>query len=179
MQHSKSIKAGKDYSKLEKTIAILITDYELESLKQIPKYQTKWQIREEEYRQIILTDVMELYIIELPKFIKYKENKKKQVDSWLKFIENPEVVNMDENAAIKKAQKELEKISSDEHERYLAELREKYIMDQKATEDAGYYKGIKEGMISVAKKLLQQKISIEVISKATGLTKEEIEKLKI
>ena len=30
---SKSIKAGKDYSKLEKTIAILITDYELESLK--------------------------------------------------------------------------------------------------------------------------------------------------
>ena len=122
---------------------------------------------------------MELYIIELPKFIKYKENKKKQVDSWLNFIENPEVVNMDENAAIKKAQKELKKISSDEHERYLAELREKYIMDQKATEDAGYYKGIKEGMISVAKKLLQQKISIEVISKATGLTKEEIEKLKI
>ena len=120
-----------------------------------------------------------LYIIELPKFIKYKENKKKQVDSWLKFIENPEVVNMDENVAIKKAQKELEKISSDEHERYLAELREKYIMDQKATEDAGYYKGIKEGMISVAKKLLQQKISIEVISKATGLTKEEIEKLEI
>ena len=44
---SKSIKAGKDYLKLEKTIAILITDYELESLKQIPKYQTKWQIREE------------------------------------------------------------------------------------------------------------------------------------
>ena len=122
---------------------------------------------------------MELYIIELPKFIKYKENKKKQVDSWLKFIENPEVVNMDENVAIKKAQKELEKISSDEHERYLAELREKYIMDQKATEDAGYYKGIKEGMISVAKKLLQQKISSEVISKATGLTKEEIEKLEI
>ena len=52
-------------------------------------------------------------------------------------------------------------------------------MDQKATEDAGYYKGIKEGMISVAKKLLQQKISIEVISKATGLTKEEIEKIEI
>ena len=34
---SKSIKAGKDYSKLEKTIAILITDYELESLKKIPQ----------------------------------------------------------------------------------------------------------------------------------------------
>lgn len=73
----------------------------------------------------------------------------------------------------KKAQRELEKISGDEHERYLSELREKYILDKKATEDAGYYKGIK----AVAKKLLQQKISIEIISQTTGLTKEEIEKL--
>ena len=92
---------------------------------------------------------------------------------------------MDENLEIKKAKKELEKISSDKHERYLAELREKYIMDQKAIESAGYNKGKKEGIIegrkegifSVAKNLLQQGISIEVISEATGLTKEEIEKL--
>lgn len=142
--YSSSIKAGKDYSTLEKTIVILISDYELESLKEIPKYQTKWQIREKEYHQIILTDVMELYIIELPKFIRYKENRKKEVNSWLKFIENPEVVKMDENLEIKKAQKELEKISNDAHERYLAELREKYILDQKATESAGYDKGKKE-----------------------------------
>ena len=142
-------------------------------IKKIPKYQTKWQIREEQYQQIILTDVMELYIIELPKFIKYKENNRKQMNSWVKFIENPEVVKMDENEEVKKAQRELEKISGDEHERYLSELREKYILDQKATEDAGYYKGIK----AVAKKLLQQKISIEIISQTTGLTKEEIEKL--
>lgn len=73
----------------------------------------------------------------------------------------------------KKAQRELEKISGDEHERYLSELREKYILDKKATEDAGYYKGIK----AVAKKLLQKKISIDIISQTTGLTKEEIEKL--
>ena len=57
------------------------------------------------------------------------------------------------------------------------ELREKYIMDQKAIEYAGYYKGIKAGKIGVARKLLQQGIAIEVISQATGLPKEEIEKL--
>ena len=142
-------------------------------IKKIPKYPKKWQIREEQYHQIILTDVMELYIIELSKFIKYKENNRKQMNSWVKFIENPEVVKMDENEEGKKAQRELEKISGDEHERYLSELREKYILDKKATEDAGYYKGIK----AVAKKLLQQKISIEIISQTTGLTKEEIEKL--
>ena len=139
----------------------------------IEKYITKWNIREEEYQKIILTDVMEIYIIELPKFEKYKEKTDKVLNSWVKFIENPEVVKMDENEEVKKAQKELEKISGDEHERYLSELREKYILDQKATEDAGYYKGIK----AVAKKLLQKKISIEIISQTTGLTKEEIEKL--
>ena len=88
---------------------------------------------------------------------------------------------MSENMEINKAKEELEKISSDEHERYLAELREKYIMDQKAIESAGYYKGIKEGRkerkIDVARKLLQQGITIEVISQVTGFTKEEIEKL--
>ena len=50
-------------------------------------------------------------------------------------------------------------------------------MDQKAIESAGYYKGIKEGKIDVARKLLQQGIAIEVISQVTGFTKEEIEKL--
>ena len=185
--YSRSIKAGTDYLELEKTIVILISDYELKALKNIPQYSTKWQIREEKYSQIVLTDVLELYIIELPKFMKYKENKRKQMDSWLKFIENPEVVKMSENVEINKAKEELKKISSDGRERYLAELREKYIMDQKATERAGYNKGkeegikegIKEGMISAAKKLLQQRISIDVISQATGLTKEEIEKLEI
>ena len=194
--YSSSIKAGEDYDNLEKTIVILISDYELDSLKKIPKYQTKWQIREEEYHKIILTDVMELYIIELPKFVKYSEKNEKddkEKNLWLKFIENPEVVKMSENAEIQKAQRELEKISNDEHERYLAELREKYIMDQKATEDAGYDKGKKVGLaegkkiglaagrkeekIEIAKKLLEQKIDIEIICNATGLTKEEIKKL--
>lgn len=192
--YSSNIKAGKDYSTLEKTIVILISDYELESLKKIPKYQTKWQIREEKYHQIILTDVMELYIIELPKFMKYKENSKERMNSWLKFIENPEVVKMDEHVEINKAKKELEKISNNAYERYLAELREKYILDQKATESAGYVKGKKDGKKEgltegltkgkaeainlVAKKLLEQGIAIEVISQATGLKKEEIEKLQ-
>ena len=41
--------------------------------------------------------------------------------------------------------KVLDEISQDEHERYLAEMREKYILDQNATEAAGYDKGLKEG----------------------------------
>ena len=66
-----SIKPSEDYDKLERTIVILITDYELSNLKEIKKYSTKWRIREDEYHEFILTDVLNICIIELPKFKKY------------------------------------------------------------------------------------------------------------
>lgn len=183
--YSKSISVGDDYEKLEKSIAILITDYELEGLKEIKKYITKWNIREEEYQKIILTDVMEIYIIELPKFERYKEKADNRLNSWVKFIESPEVVDMEENKEVSKAKKVLEEISQDERERYLAELRQKYIMDQKAIEGAGFDKGLKVGIqqgeekqtIVIAKKLKEQNIDINIISKTTGLTEDEIKKL--
>lgn len=177
-----------DYDRLEKGIVILITDYELDSLKEIEKYVTKWNIREEEYQKIVLTDVMEIYIIELPKFEKYKDKTiNDDLNLWIKFINNPEVIKMDNaNKEIKRAKKVLEEISSDERERYLAELREKYIMDQKAIEDAGFDKGLKSGIeqgerqktIEIAKKMNGQKIDVEIISKVTGLSVTEIEDLK-
>ena len=182
--YKSSIKEGYDYTKLEKGIAILITDYEIESLKEIEKYLTKWNIREEEYQKIILTDVMEIYIIELPKFKKYKEKTtNKELNSWIRFIESPEVIDMNEkNKEIKKAKNILEEISQDEREIYLAELREKYIMDQKAIEGAGYDKGVKvgieRGIEKVAKNMIKNKIDINIIIETTGLTKEEIENLK-
>ena len=190
--YNMSIKEGEDYSTLEKGIVILISDYELKGLKNIEKYITKWNIREEEYQKIILTDVMEIYIIELPKFEKYQEKTDNNIlNSWVKFIKNPEVKNMEENnKELKKAQKVLEEISQDEHERYLAELRQKYIMDQKAIEDAGYDKGLKDGLEQgieqgkngqneiIAKKMKKQNIDIKVISEITGLSIKKIEGLK-
>ena len=106
------------------------------------------------------------------------------------------------NKEIVKAKEVLEEISQDEHERYLAELREKYILDQNATEAAGYDKGLKvghseglkeglekghkqgieqgkkENNLSIAKKMLEEKIPLETIIKITNLSKKDIENLK-
>ena len=189
--YNMNIKAGKDYENLEKVIVILITDYEIDSLKEIKKYETKWNIREEEYQKVILTEVMEFYIIELPKYEKYKEKtENEKLNKWIKFIKEPGGIEMGDDKEIKKAKEVLEEISQDKRERYLAELREKYILDQKAIEDAGYDKGLREGMTQgiaqgkkeekkkIAKNLLKINMTIEQIEKATGLTKEEIERLK-
>ena len=191
--YTKTIKKSQDYSSLEKCIAILITNYNIDIIKNIPKYITKWNIREEEYQKIVLTDVMEIYIIELNKFKDYKEKSNhNSLNSWIEFIESPEVVDMS-NKEIQKAKKVLEEISQDEHEQYLAELREKYIMDQKAIEDAGYDKGlnvgynkglktgiaqgITQGKLQIAKKMLSKKIDLKTISELTGLSIKELKNL--
>lgn len=136
-------------------------------------------------RHLVLTDVLEIYIIELQKAKKIIQKENNTLSSWLQFINNPEVVRGMENREIKKAKKILEEISQDERERRLTELREKYIMDQKAIHDHGYDKGIEAGIeqgikkekIETAKKMKAKKMMIEDIIELTGLTKDEIEKL--
>ena len=82
-----------------------------------------------------------------------------------------------ENKEIKKAKEVLETISQDEKEIRLAELREKYRMDQHAIMLAGYDKGLKDGKKEIVKKLLENELSLEQITKITGLSKEEIENI--
>ena len=83
--------------------------------------------------------------------------------------------NADES--IKKAKEVLDEISEDEHEQYLAHLREKYIFERQGIEEAGFDKGVKASKIEIAKKLKENNIDIEIITKCTGLTKEEIENI--
>ena len=181
-----SLKSGYDYSTLEKSISILITNYELENQKDIKKYITKWNLREETYPIHILTDSMEIYIIELKKFRKFeKTSKNAKLNSWIKFIESPEVVDMS-NKKMVKAKVILEEISQDEQERYLAELREKYILDQNATEAAGYDKGLKNGIkqgieqqnLEIAKKMLKQNFTLEVINSITKIPIDDLKNLQ-
>lgn len=171
--YTEGINKGQDYNKLHKTITILIADFKIDKLKEIPKICTKWQIREEKHQSVILTDILEVYIIEVPKIkdkkesafldspkemelikmnkVNEKETNFTDLKGWLMFLNNPENVDFtgmsEENKeAIKKAKKVLEEISADEHERYLANLREKYIMDQKAIQEYGYDNGLEDGL---------------------------------
>ena len=133
-----------------------------------------------------MTPVEKIVILELPKFKKYKNKTQNQeLRNWVEFIINPEKRMQGESKEIEKAREVLEMMSQDKNERYLAELRQKYIMDQKAIEDAGYDKGYDSGTlegekkksIEIAKKLKSMNVDIQTIVESTGLTKEKIEKL--
>ncbi|MCI8345611.1 MAG: Rpn family recombination-promoting nuclease/putative transposase [Clostridia bacterium] len=178
--YSQNIKKGQKYKETNKCIAILFTNFNIENLKVIKKYKTKWNFREEDYSDVVLTDAMEIHIIELSKIQQYSENKK--LDIWVNFINGVGDFDMSKaNEPIKKAKKILEEISDNEYEQYLAHLREKYILDQNNLLDTGYERGLEQGTrnksIEIAKKLKEENIDIEIIIKTTGLTKEEIERL--
>ena len=130
----------------------------IKGIEQAKKYFTEWEIREKDYSELILTDVLKICIIELPKYIKYKVNNP-NLNLWTEFLENPEVINMSEKdienekdesikttkKAIKQAKDTLEQISKDKHEQELARLRKKYIMDQNAIQEYGYCQGVEDG----------------------------------
>ena len=179
---------GDDYGKLNKVIGIIIIDYELEKTKEVQKLSTKWKIREVSTgKQIELTDVFELYIIEIPKARRMlKEEPKNELAQWVMFINDPnesEVSKiMEDNKEIKEAMNELEKISKDKELRRVAELREKAIRDEKNglrhAKEEGIKEGIKEGIEQVAKRMLELNIPIQDIIKTTGLQEKQILELK-
>ena len=84
---------------------------------------------------------------------------------------------------LKEAVEKLEVISGDEKMRRIAELRLKYILDKNTNIRTAREQGIKQGKqlekLEIIKNLIKVKIPIEQISEATGLSKEEIEKINL
>lgn len=181
--YASSINKGEGYSSTKKAICIMVADFKIEKLKEITNYHTKWNIREEENRNIILTDKLEIHIIEIPKAIKeYRNNKGNEVLQWMMFLNEPESMEveeiMKENKEIEQAKITLRELSEEEENQRIAELREKHILDAQDIYETGIEKGKKEEKINITKKLLDMNVTIEKIVEITGLTKEEIEKIK-
>ena len=184
-QYTKGIKEGEDFKELKRTIAILIADFEIDSMNKLD-FHSKWKLTETENRKHILTEDIEIHIIELPKM--YKKEARGQdakLKEWLYFLENPEskevLSYMENNESMKEAKEKLETMSEDERIRKLAELREKAILDEREIEYTGYCKGkeegIKTGKLETAKNMKKMGMSLETIIEVTNLTKEDIENL--
>ena len=178
--YTRQLKAGDDYNKLEKTIVILIADFNIKGLEEV-EYHSTWKIIEtNSVKKLILTDKFELDIIELLK-IKGRENEKDQLLDWLIFLENPEservTRKMKENENLKEAVEKLDRISEDEKMQRIIELREKAIRDEHAIYAKGVDDGIEKGIMKIAKSMLKKGMNVSDIIEITGLTKEEIEKL--
>ncbi len=198
--YDNKINSGEGYDVLKPSFCILITDYCLKKINHIPKYHTTWNLREKDFPENILTDNIEMHILEIPK-IQKNEILNDELVQWLQFIENPadkEVQKiMKENKYLKQAREELAYLSSDPDFQLLVESRAGMLRDIECMKSAsvkyGYEEGKTQGLadgraegraegehssaIKIAKKMKSKKIPLEEIIELTGLTKEEIEKL--
>lgn len=188
--YASTIDKGEDYISAKKVVIISIIDYDLDLTKEIKEMETIWNIIERKNKNLMLTDKLELHIIELRKAREeYKKNKSNKKAQWMMFINNPNEMEvqeiMKENKEIEEAVVIIKEMTEDEKLERLAFLRQKAIMDEKAIYAAGLDKGeikgreagIKENQIEVAKKMKEKNIDINIIEEITKLTKEEIEKL--
>ena len=194
----KSIEAGTMYDDFPKTIVIFITDYMY--YKNIEKYHTKWMLTEVDNVNEKMENV-EIHVIELEKFRQKEADMDVKLEQWLTYIdydrEELRKMAIEKNEKIQKAEKVIETLTK-EQEEYLEELKEKGRMDHLSALRAARNDGIEEGIAEgeargeargkiagieenkreTAKNILELGIEIKIISKATGLTIEEIEKLK-
>ena len=187
----KGLKVGEKYVEAKDAIAILVANFELDKHKEVKKILTEYEMREKDYGNIVLTEKIKVYILELPKIERMK-SEDKNLNLWIKFIKDLEVKHMADNKekdekleetikAIQEAKKKYEELCQDEHARYIAELREKYIEETASVRQMGYEEGLEKGLEKekkeIAKIMKEKKYSNEEIMQITELTKEEIEKL--
>ena len=185
------LQKNENYKINKRAITINIMNFDM--FKEGP-YHEKVELRRE-YKNILLTDKLEIHFIQLTKFMKEaRKEEDKELWNWLTFIcnKNEEEVReiMEENEEIKKANEQLEYLTGDEAVRRMAFLREKaerdYVTNMSGAKEEGEKIGEKRGIkvgeknktTEIAKEMLKKGINIELIREITKLTDKELEKLK-
>ncbi|MCX0367357.1 Rpn family recombination-promoting nuclease/putative transposase [Clostridium perfringens] len=183
--YSEQIQNRDNYSKLERTVCINILNFKYLNN---DKYHNAYRLKEITSNEE-LTDLQEIHFIELPKFNEignkeYVENVEKMdaLEKWLEFLVEPESNTVRQlelsNEEIKLAKSELYRLSMDSKEREQYNMREKAIYDRISTLENAEAKGKLESKLEVVKESLSQGLEISLISKITGLSEEEILKIK-
>jgi len=187
---SEQLQVGEDYQNLKKSIVIFITNYNFlkrNSYHSIGRMKFDKTI-EDEYVNLgydkedeVASKYIEVHYIELPKFKKKELSKFTKLDQWMCiFTQNREGIMLaeKENKEIKRAINTLDFLSKDpkERERHNSIVMAEY--NRLVSEHNFFEDGKKEGKLEIAKKMLKEKVPVEMIEKFTELSKEEIKKLK-
>ena len=177
--YSKLLKKGEQYEELTPVISINLLNFNLN--KNDKNVHSCYMIYDTKSERL-LTDHLQIHIIELKKF-KFKDNDlKKDLNYWLGFF-----TNKDMEAYMSEIVKE-KPIMEEAHKRYNNFIRSRLMMseyekkeiyqyDKQITLEEKRREGRREGQISIAKSMKKDGADINLISKYTGLTIKEIEKL--
>ncbi|MFD1674785.1 Rpn family recombination-promoting nuclease/putative transposase [Alicyclobacillus fodiniaquatilis] len=177
---------GEIYRSLCRTVTINILGFNYIDNE---RYHNTFHLREDN-TGLILTDDIEIHMIELEKLRDIAEGQQRKLVRWMLFLLGPAKEKMEEIAmkepAIQKALTTLEFLSQDKEIRELYEARQKALHDWNssihgAREDGieeGKAIGKQEGKIEVAMHMLSKGMSRQDVATFTGLSVTEIEQLQ-
>jgi predicted transposase/invertase (TIGR01784 family) len=173
-EFTKGISEGDDYLLLPKVITINIVNFD--NIK-IDDFHTCFHLWEDDHKDYLLTDVLEIHFINMKKYQKLKSGDiaNKPLERWLAFLDKDtpeevleEVINMD--AAISKANERLNFVSQDKEFLRNYHLREMAMSDLTTAINTG----IMKDRIEIAKNLLHEGMPLDFIQRTTKLDTETI-----
>ena len=179
--YEEQLNEKEDYSKLIRTVCINILNFKYLKTE---NFHTGYRFKEIKTNEE-LTDVMEVHFIEIPK-LNDSSDEKDMLVAWTEFLKDPESEKVRDLELsieeIRQAKDELIRMSNDKKQRELYDMRANSLRDKiselNAVEKKGREEGIQEGRKETAKNLLKLGVSIDVIIEATGLSKEDIDKIR-
>ena len=142
--YSEQLNEGEDYSVLKRTICINILNFKYLKTRMFHSVYRMKEIHTNEE----LSDIEEIHFIEIPK-LEDGSDEKDMLVAWIEFLKNPESekvrsleMSVDE---IREAKDELIKMSNDDTQRELYEMRAKTLRDKISALNEAERKGIKKG----------------------------------
>ena len=180
--YSNILKKGEDYPELKPVISINLIDDILFD-KTDNKMHTCYLLKEKNSNKI-LTDHIQLHYVEIPKFDE-NANIKKELKNWILFLKSNKEEDMSqllkEDTIFEKAIKKYNYFTDNEDLLNEYDRREAYLVYQsslmRGAKEDGFEEGKKNKAISMATAMKKDGADINLISKYTGLTIDEIKKL--
>lgn len=193
--YSGQLNEGMGYKELAKTITINILNFRF--VKPTERYHTTFHLFEDE-EKFLLTDVLEIHFMEIPKLMVNWRRKALNLHEdllvrWLLLLEagenedirrELEAIAM-QDSVMKKAFAEWEDISRDPRAWAEYESRRKAILDDAAAvreaelrAQEAEEKGALQAAENIARKLLLSGMDIETVSQHTGLSKEKVAEIQ-
>ena len=169
---------GTSYRDLNRTITVNLLNF-VDVANE--RYHNVYRIREN-IDGSLLTDRLEIHLLELPKLQNQGIPVDRRLVRWLSFLSARTRERMEElvrgDAVMEKAMTTLEFLSQDRQTRMLYEERQKGLHDYVSAIEDATEKGKLEGKLEMARSLLAKGLGIEMIEEACGLAREQIEALR-
>ncbi|GMT48481.1 MAG: hypothetical protein IEMM0008_0020 [bacterium] len=157
-------------------------------IKEHDDYHSWFSLTKNGDHELVLTDHLSIHFIELLNFKKKIPKKLNSLEKWLYFFkyegkedESMKVIIQDDEI-LEKADRVYKQFTQDEQLKDIYESiiegERKYLTDLELAERKGIEQGIEKERHEIAQLMLKQGLEIDLISKTTQLTVEEIEQLK-